>query len=232
MKYIFPRQFGLHNVFTSKVDPRETAQPFKDYTLREQEIANQEQQLKRKAAQGVNIHKHIPKRLRGECLSLVQKLQKRNHSCSYNQLLKHYCATSFDDPPQATRFHNRSHPKAGRKTRQAHANSILKHDDATQATITAVAPRNRGDVSGAVIRSRILSGNETKASFFDLASPHSQVSAFCRASLSALIPASFWGIGEAGIRNQAIIMRKIDRFVRLRRFESFSLHAAFQGIRV
>ena len=33
MKYIFPRQFGLHNVFTSPVDLRETVQPFKDYTL-------------------------------------------------------------------------------------------------------------------------------------------------------------------------------------------------------
>ena len=39
MKYIFPKQFGLHNAFSSAVDPRETVQPFKDYTLREREIA-------------------------------------------------------------------------------------------------------------------------------------------------------------------------------------------------
>jgi len=39
MKHIFPRQFGLHNVFTSNVDSREMARAFKDYTLREQEIS-------------------------------------------------------------------------------------------------------------------------------------------------------------------------------------------------
>ncbi|CAD0096672.1 unnamed protein product [Aureobasidium mustum] len=38
LKYIFPRQFGLHNVFTYAIDMKNSAQPFKDYTLREQEI--------------------------------------------------------------------------------------------------------------------------------------------------------------------------------------------------
>ncbi|KAF3191458.1 hypothetical protein TWF788_006057 [Orbilia oligospora] len=38
LKYIFPRAFGLHNVFTSTVDKQDTAQIFKDYTLREDEI--------------------------------------------------------------------------------------------------------------------------------------------------------------------------------------------------
>ncbi|RPB11270.1 hypothetical protein P167DRAFT_230450 [Morchella conica CCBAS932] len=39
LKYIFPRQFNLHNAFTSIVDRRETVQPLKDYTMREKEIA-------------------------------------------------------------------------------------------------------------------------------------------------------------------------------------------------
>ncbi|TKA71880.1 hypothetical protein B0A55_06334 [Friedmanniomyces simplex] len=46
-KYLFPRQFGLHNVFTSDVDPADTALQFKDYTLREKEIAAAEQRSKR-----------------------------------------------------------------------------------------------------------------------------------------------------------------------------------------
>jgi telomerase reverse transcriptase len=33
MMYMFPRQFGLHNVFTSQVDHTQTAQKFQDYTL-------------------------------------------------------------------------------------------------------------------------------------------------------------------------------------------------------
>lgn len=90
MKYIFPRQFGLHNVFTSVVDSRETVQPFKDYTLREEEIARS------KFAQGsrFQVRPKIPKRLRGGPLQLVQRLQKRSQTCSYTELLRHYCPIS------------------------------------------------------------------------------------------------------------------------------------------
>jgi telomerase reverse transcriptase len=91
MKYIFPRQFGLHNVFTSIVDSRETVQPFKDYTLREDEIARS------KVTQGSRFQQvipKIPKRLRGGLLQLVQRLQKRSETCSYTELLRHYCPIS------------------------------------------------------------------------------------------------------------------------------------------
>jgi len=39
MKYIFPREFGLHNVFTSSIKPNENRLEPQDYTLREEEIA-------------------------------------------------------------------------------------------------------------------------------------------------------------------------------------------------
>jgi telomerase reverse transcriptase len=92
MKYIFPRQFGLHNVFTSAVDLRETVQPLKDYTLREQEIARQQRlpHFKGPGAAG-SLHAHLPKRLRGHPVALVQKLQKLHSRCSYAELLRHYC---------------------------------------------------------------------------------------------------------------------------------------------
>ncbi len=86
-KYIFPRQFGLHNVFNSTVDPTETAQHFKDYTLREVEIRGQ-----RKKSMT-----WIPRRLRGKALELVRKIQRNHHSCSYSQLLWHHCP--IGDPP-------------------------------------------------------------------------------------------------------------------------------------
>ena len=88
MKYMFPRQFGLHNVFTSQVDNRQTVQPFKDYTLREDEIARSEELKKAKHPQQIP---KVPKRLRGDPFQLVRKLQKRNHGCSYTELLRHYC---------------------------------------------------------------------------------------------------------------------------------------------
>jgi telomerase reverse transcriptase len=92
---MFPRQFGLHNVFTSKVDRRETAMPFKDYTLREKEIHQSMcKALGAKATDAQEVIKwqsHVPKRLRGATIALIERLQTLNHRCSYTELLRHYC---------------------------------------------------------------------------------------------------------------------------------------------
>jgi hypothetical protein len=94
LRYIFPRQFGLHNVFTSKVDARETAMAFKDYTLREKEILQAMYRETSKDGSDEQLAKwrsKVPKRLRGEPLALVDKLRKSNRHCAYMELLRHYC---------------------------------------------------------------------------------------------------------------------------------------------
>lgn len=95
MKYIFPRQFGLHNVFTSTVDPKETTHQFLDYTLREQEIARQSlvERIIAKPTEGASSErfKALPRRLRDRAFQLVQQLQKRQAKCSYTKLLALYC---------------------------------------------------------------------------------------------------------------------------------------------
>lgn len=89
MMYMFPRQFGLHNAFTSEVDTTKTAQKLQDYTLREEEIFSKFQ----KKAEGDKLHLdvRIPKRLRGELEHLIRRLQAFHARCSYAQLLHHYC---------------------------------------------------------------------------------------------------------------------------------------------
>ena len=92
MKYIFPRQFRLHNVFTSSVDLRETVQPFKDYTLRESEIAALEASIaSRRLSQGTEHHPRVPKRLRGRPMEIISELQRRHNRCSYVEIFRHYC---------------------------------------------------------------------------------------------------------------------------------------------
>ncbi|THX60115.1 hypothetical protein D6D06_01489 [Aureobasidium pullulans] len=86
LKYIFPRQFGLHNVFTNDVDMKNSAQPFKDYTLREQEIKSGNKNLKQRS---------LPKRLRGKCETLINQLRTRHERCAYSALLQYYCPDSF-----------------------------------------------------------------------------------------------------------------------------------------
>jgi telomerase reverse transcriptase len=101
--YIFPRQFGLHNVFTSKVDPKETVQPFKDYTLREQDIAQfKSQRRSKKNTEALTTRKredHVPRRLRGTVQRLISKMQKFHSRCAYTELLKHYCPSLVIDTP-------------------------------------------------------------------------------------------------------------------------------------
>jgi hypothetical protein len=88
MMYIFPRQFGLHNVFTSTVDKKQTAQKFQDYTLREEEIFGR---YGRSDGNLRTVTASLPKRLRGDAARLVERLQVRHGRCSYFELLQHYC---------------------------------------------------------------------------------------------------------------------------------------------
>ena len=101
MRHIFPRQYGLHNVFTSVVDKRETAMAFKDYTLREKEI-HQAMSRKIPAAKCTEElvtrwKQRVPKRLRGEAVALVDKMRKLNKRCSYMELLRHYCPVEVNN---------------------------------------------------------------------------------------------------------------------------------------
>ena len=167
MKYIFPRQFGLHNVFSSAVSIAETAQRFKDYTIREREISNKRNEKDSKTG--------LPKRLRGELPTLISKLRRRHNQCPYVELLHHYCPTGG-------------------------------HQDNSMPV--------------------------AQQSSISLATPAAHVSAFARVVISRVVPNRLWGSGGEGDENKQTIMRSIDRFIRFRRFESISLHAVLQGIKV
>jgi telomerase reverse transcriptase len=107
MKYIFPRQFRLHNVFTFVRDHKETALPFKDYNMRETEIRLRNGG-KDSSVAGLGIVEtahmpRLPKRLRGLPFELVLGLRKLHRRCSYVELLKHHCplSVSISVPPAA-----------------------------------------------------------------------------------------------------------------------------------
>lgn len=71
-----------------------------------------------------------------------------------------------------------------------------------------------------------------KPSFMDHATATDHVSAFCRSVLSNLLPDEFWGDGETQSHNKLQLMKAVDQFIGLRRFESLSLHDVVQGMRV
>jgi hypothetical protein len=69
-------------------------------------------------------------------------------------------------------------------------------------------------------------------SIVNLATPLPQVSAFCQAVISRLLPKAFLGKNDIFKHNLSLLLRSCDRFVRLRRFESMSLHEVMQGMKV
>ncbi|KAL2290998.1 hypothetical protein FJTKL_14896 [Diaporthe vaccinii] len=208
MMYMFPRQFGLHNVFTSNVDSAQTAQKFQDYTLREEEILKKF----RKKEGCINVlDVRIPKRLRGTLEHLVRRLQTLHARCSYVELLQHHCPLH-------------------RRTPDGHA-SRHRGDAKTPSVaskLSGKAPRDRKK-----FRSTPSSTNPLKlSSVTGLATPISQVSAFCQAALSKIIPHEFWGHGDVQTHNRGKLLKTVDRFIKLRRFETMSLHEVMQGLKV
>ncbi|KAI1518837.1 telomerase reverse transcriptase [Pyrenophora tritici-repentis] len=209
MRYIFPRQFGLHNVFTSKVDFRETAMPFKDYTLREKEIHST---MCRELGKNATNPEHVarwklrtPKRLRGDVMTLVEKLRVLNQRCSYMEMLRHYC------PIDGVMLSPK--PEWRKASIQSKADS---------PTVTAPAKSDGKNP----LSDEDRTGQQT--SFTDMASPTAHVSAFCRAVISKVIPKGFWGDDH----NQRALMYWVDQFVDLRRFESLTLHRVTQKIHI
>lgn len=169
MKYVFPRQFGFHNAFTSTTDLRDTSQQFKDYTVREQEIARARTKRRYRPGQHSLPADKIPRRLRGDAFHLVKRIRKRHHKCSHKALLDHYC------PRQAN-------------------------------------------------------GTTKDTNTFHHASPPAQVSAFCRAAIRNVFPLDAFGANGDKSGNLDAVMGCIDNFIRLRRYETISLHDAMQGI--
>ena len=86
---MFPKQFGLHSVFTHATDVfrRETTHAFKDYTDREAEIMSSSKERDAKAY----------KRLKNKLVPLIKKMQLLHSQCSYHSLINYYCSTASDE---------------------------------------------------------------------------------------------------------------------------------------
>ena len=231
MKYIFPRQFGLHNAFTSTPDSRETVQPFKDYTLREQEIARKYRQASLKSGLRSNpsasANQRLPKRLRG-AVDLVKKLQILHSRCSYKELLEHYCPLKVGLCVFLPYIVTKSRKACNHRQRLI-TGSFRDEIGPRKATEQAVESRSYSIAASGVHN---LANAIQNTSIVTFATPISDVSAFCRATISKLVPDGFWGEKDGGAENKAIVMQNIDRFVYLRRFETVSLHLVSQGLKV
>ena len=205
LMYMFPRQFGLHNVFTSVLDTQATVQPFKDYTVREEEI---------QARLRKDPRIKVPKRLRGAATRLVQRLQVLHQRCPYDALLKYHCT--------------RQEEETFRSSCETSQNTTTSSEGLrTQKPLSPPTPNPAQPPEPTELEAR-----PKRLHVIDHATPVAKVSAFCRSVLSRIIPDVFWGVGEDQAHNKQLFMANVDHFVKLRRFESITLHDVMHGIKI
>ncbi|KAM0667452.1 hypothetical protein ACQRIU_003317 [Beauveria bassiana] len=220
MMYIFPRQFGFHNVFTSIVDRKTTAQKFQDYTNRDEEIARHMRSDRRFLAQGVP---KIPKRLRGRAQDLVRRLQIRHHRCSYIELVRHYCPSPLDALPKKAQ--EKTAPISTSRIAPGQVTDGISGKDLPAAVQRA--PQTQTRTQG----SRVFE-IDPSVPVVDLAAPLGHVSAFLQAGLSKVIPDAFFGEDDDLRHNKALLAKKVHHFITLRRYETMSLHELSQGFKI
>jgi inhibitor of KinA sporulation pathway (predicted exonuclease) len=99
MMHMFPRQFSLHNVFTSPTDSNQTAQKFHDYTFREDEINKSLRVANRSTKKALP---KLPKRLRGTTRDLVR---------SFSNIIARRFSTSLTKIRTELEMGNRQQPR-------------------------------------------------------------------------------------------------------------------------
>ncbi|KAJ5915547.1 hypothetical protein N7466_011480 [Penicillium verhagenii] len=227
MMYIFARQFGLRSVFVPTEDRNEQFLSH-GHAFREDEIFARDDGAK------------LPKRLRGQAVELTQQLRTRQARCSYEQLLKHYCPTEPNGP---WKLQSSSTPMDNGEPGTEPGSSIeenlitqlkLKSPEVTKNGVLGPIsnPTEHIKVPGVDDLTRESRVPKPKLTLTDYATPASSVSAFCRAVLLRLIPLKFFGDGSDGLFNRRAIMKHIDSFIKMRRFESPSLHEVCTGLKI
>jgi telomerase reverse transcriptase len=191
----------------------------------------------------------VPKRLRGRALELVRQLQKNNQNCPYTALLRYYCPIEVSLYQYfAAKVSERGSDKnqeigppgfANQSPRVQSSHCIPELKPPTSRSSPDIPYFETSNVQdGATANSAHFPRPENKAiakqkpCLMDYATPTSSVSAFCRSSLQRLVPNGFWGIGEGGASNRRAVLKHVDKFVRMSRFESLSLHEVCKGLKV
>ncbi|EKD17210.1 telomerase reverse transcriptase [Drepanopeziza brunnea f. sp. 'multigermtubi' MB_m1] len=121
-------KFGLRHI--QNVDPLQTMQPFKDYTLREDEINTVYHAQAPK----------IPRRLRGKAARLVRKLQMQHSRCPYKALLEYYCPV-FESSPRLPIPGPTPEPSLELKTQMSVATEETTRASFPPMSLVAVPPK-------------------------------------------------------------------------------------------
>ncbi|SPO20458.1 uncharacterized protein UTRI_00858_B [Ustilago trichophora] len=224
-KYVFPRQFGLHNVFTGARDFDTSTQPFRDYTVREVEIK----------ALGA---KRTPKALR-PALPVLAKILSRHDKLNYRALLNRCCPSRVPKGRLTAQERQQivedlaevevlepsmCQDESVKNTPKAKGRTALEMS--TQTNV--LQPQSHADKTAAKATVRLAPPAQPKPRYTNYAVPTTgQVVHFITLAIKSLLPRDVFG----SLHNQKLVLNTVGDFVRLRRYESFNLHQIAQSFR-
>ncbi|KAF3916552.1 hypothetical protein ABW20_dc0102400 [Dactylellina cionopaga] len=185
----------------------------------------------RKAYESVE---NIPQRFRGEILHLVGELIRLQRRCKYHPLLQHYCPSSVIDPnvpdprPRV--------PAPPPSNQRSPAGSMQFRTQVIKPRVPATLGNKGASLQG------FEQVNAPKQHPSQEISPQDPillytttshcVFVFLRAVIGNIVPLAFWGNGKAAIKNREMFFSHLEKFVKLRRYESLSLHEVIQGFKM
>ncbi|CCF51257.1 uncharacterized protein UHO2_00683 [Ustilago hordei] len=216
-KYVFPRQFGLHNVFTGARDFDTTTQPFRDYTVREVEIK----------ALGA---KRTPKVLKN-VLPVLGKILARHDKLNYRALLDRCCPSRV---PKG-RLTAEERQQIVKDLAEVEVLDPLPQHDVPFRTVQRIdsqANQSKSQQTTATAHVKVTfelaPPIPRKPRYTNYAIPTTgQVVHFITLVTKSLLPRDLFG----SLHNQKLVLNTIGEFVRLRRYESFNLHQIAQSFR-
>ncbi|KAJ6121653.1 Telomere reverse transcriptase [Penicillium capsulatum] len=249
MKYIFPRQFGLQNVFSESCDAGFQFQSEKAHDEEIRKIANLEREKRARLAQAKGIKwsekecskidLKLPKRLRGQALELTQKLRTNHSRCAYATLLEYYCPDP-SGPWKLAAPSSTARCRGDEPVSTAEENLVTQVQEKSPSSLIYKPDVQNDSASCNMGNSgvpEVKANGQTripkpKPSLTDHATPASSVSAFCRAVIQRLVPLKFFGQGAEGVSNRKLILKHVDSFIKLRRFENLSLHEVCKALKI
>ncbi|KAG9006699.1 hypothetical protein FRB93_008431 [Tulasnella sp. JGI-2019a] len=202
-KYIFPRQYGLSNVFTAERDPK-SRHPFPSYDDREDDIL-------------IMGACKTPKRVK-PCLSLIEQLVRYHQRTPYPKLCNFICPTKTKAKDRSARLdpdeiltliaeEETSQPLA---TQAANISADISHR-------SLIFPHGASEAKQQV---------KAKPKFAEFACSHSNVYQYVANITLTVIPRNLWG----SKKNLKVILKHIASFITYRRSEVPTLHTVLQGL--
>ncbi|CAE6476735.1 unnamed protein product [Rhizoctonia solani] len=207
-KYMFPLQFGLHNVFTCTLHYWENGGRFRDYGDREAEIKD------RGSCKTPKRLKHI--------LPLIQSLIRRHRRFNYQRVCLAICRSRVDVSTSSELDQSKILELMSEYSHSITTNCMISQipDKSYQISHPSlVLPHGASEAALEV---------KLKPRFVEFACSHHEVLRYINTVVDEVIPHAFWGSNA----NRRIIHEHIKTIITQRRFETVTLHQLIQRLRL